>query len=75
MKTIISSFTVLSLLFAVSTTTTSCRKKKKGNCYCKFYSGDRTHYDLTAIPRSQQEDSCKVIDNNAEAFAGDCELK
>ncbi|MNK12955.1 hypothetical protein D3C87_310330 [compost metagenome] len=54
--------------------TTSCRKKR-GNCYCKFYSGDRTHYDLTSLPRNEQEDSCKVIDNNAEAFAGDCKLK
>lgn len=55
--------------------TTSCRKKEKGNCYCKFYSGDRTHYDLTSLSRSEQEDSCRVIDNNAEAFAGDCKLK
>jgi hypothetical protein len=55
--------------------TSSCVKKKKGNCYCKFYSGDRTHYDLTSLSRGEQEDSCKVIDNNAEAFAGDCKLK
>lgn len=53
----------------------SCRKKDKGNCYCKFYSGDKTHYDLTAISRSEQEDSCKVIDNNASNFGGSCKLK
>ncbi len=75
MKTIISSLTILSLFLTVSTAATSCRKKEKGNCYCKFYSGDRTHYDLSSLPRSEQEDSCRVIDNNAQAFAGDCKLK
>ncbi|WP_300354157.1 hypothetical protein [Fluviicola sp.] len=53
----------------------SCRIKKKGNCYCKFVSGDRTHYDLTSLPRNEQEDSCSVIDNNAEAYGGSCKLK
>ncbi len=53
----------------------ACKKKEKGTCYCEYYSGEETHYDLSALPRNQQEDSCKVIDNNAEAFAGDCELK
>ncbi len=54
---------------------TSCRKKEKGNCYCSYFGGDKTHYDLTSLPRSQQEDSCNVLDHNAEAFAGDCKLK
>lgn len=53
----------------------SCRKKEKGNCYCKYASGDRTHYDLTALPRAEQEDSCKVIDGNASHFGGSCKLK
>lgn len=75
MKKIISSLVMGSVLLAVSTATVSCRKKEKGNCYCKYYSGDRTHYDLTSLPRSAQEDSCKVLDHNAEAFAGDCKLK
>jgi hypothetical protein len=75
MKTLVACFTVLSLLVTVPAVTTSCRIKKKGNCYCKYYSGDRTHYDLSSLPRNEQEDSCKVLDNNAEAFAGDCKLK
>lgn len=75
MKKLISSLTILSLVLGVSATTSSCRKKKKGNCYCKYLSGDRTHYDLTSLPRSEQEDSCRVLDQNAEAFAGDCKLK
>lgn len=53
----------------------SCRKKEKGNCYCSYFSGDKTHYDLTALPRAQQEDSCAQLNNNASAFAGDCKLK
>ena len=59
----------------VAFTSYSCRKKEKGNCYCEYYSGDKTHYDLSSLDRQTQKDSCKVIDNNAEAFAGDCELK
>jgi len=75
MKTILANFTALALLLALPAAATSCRKKEKGNCYCKFYSGDKTHYDLTALPRNEQQDSCNVIDNNAQAFAGDCKLK
>ena len=75
MKTILSSLTVLTLLFAVPMTSTSCRKKKKGNCYCSYVSGDRTHYDLNSLPRSEQEDSCSVLDQNAEGYGGECKLK
>jgi hypothetical protein len=75
MKTLIYLFAISTTVSAGVLSTSSCAKKKKGNCYCKFYSGDRTHYDLTSLPRKEQEDSCKVIDNNAEAFAGDCKLK
>lgn len=75
MKTIVSCFALVALLVAVPAGSTSCRKKKKGNCYCKFMSGDRTHYDLTSLPRDKQQDSCNVIDNNAEAFGGSCKLK
>jgi hypothetical protein len=75
MKTICSSFALLALFAVFSTTAASCRKKEKGNCYCKYVSGDRTHYDLTSLPRSEQEDSCAVLDNNAEAFGGECKLK
>ena len=54
---------------------TSCRKKDRGNCYCSYLSGDKTHYDLTMLNRTQQEDSCAILNNNASAFAGDCKLK
>lgn len=65
----------LLILGFVNVGVTSCRKKDKGNCYCKFVGGDRTHYDLNALPRSEQGDSCKVIDNNASHFGGSCDLK
>ena len=58
-----------------STGLTSCVKKEKGNCYCSYFSGDRTHYDLSSLPRSEQVDSCYVLDQNASHFAGDCKLK
>lgn len=55
---------------------TSCRKKVSGNCYCSYFSGDKTHYDLTMVSsRSAQQDSCVALDHNAESFAGDCKLK
>ena len=65
---------ILMLGFA-STGITSCVKKISGNCYCSYFSGDKTHYDLTSLTRTQQQDSCNVLDHNAEAFAGDCKLK
>jgi len=54
---------------------TSCRKKEKGNCYCSYVSGDRTHYNLKALSRSEQVDSCAVLDRNADGFGGSCKLK
>ena len=63
---------MLGFIFVVAM---SCRKKDKGNCYCSYLSGDKTHYDLTSLTRSQQEDSCYVLDQNASHFAGDCKLK
>ena len=75
MKTIVSSFALIALLVGVPASSASCRKKKKGNCYCKFMSGDRTHYDLTMYPRDKQQDSCNVLDNNAGPFGGECKLK
>lgn len=56
-------------------TATSCRKKEVGNCYCSYLSGDKTHYDLTMLPRPEQKDSCAILDQNATHFAGDCKLK
>ncbi|HTN16032.1 MAG TPA: hypothetical protein VL092_00010 [Chitinophagaceae bacterium] len=54
---------------------TACKKKESGVCYCKYLSGDKKEYNLTALPRSKQIDSCYVLDGYAEAFAGDCDLK
>lgn len=53
----------------------SCKKKESGICYCKYFSGDKTEYDLRSLSRSQQIDSCYVLDGLAEGFAGDCSLK
>jgi hypothetical protein len=53
----------------------SCKKKESGICYCKYLSGDKKEYDLRSLSRSQQIDSCYVLDGLAEGFAGDCSLK
>ncbi len=62
-------FAVVVLSFA------SCKKKEDGVCYCHYLSGDKKEYDLSALTRSEQIDSCYVLDGLAEAFAGDCDLK
>ena len=62
-------------LVLVSAALFSCKKKESGVCYCHYFSGDKKEYDLTSLTRSQQTDSCYVLDGLAEAFAGDCELK
>lgn len=53
----------------------SCKKKESGICYCHYLSGDKREYDLRSLTRSQQIDSCYVLDGLAENFAGDCDLK
>jgi hypothetical protein len=53
----------------------SCNKKESGVCYCKYLSGDKKEYNLKSLTRSQQIDSCYVLDGLANGFAGDCELK
>lgn len=53
----------------------SCKKKESGICYCHYLSGDKKEYDLKSLTRSQQIDSCYVLDGLAENFAGDCDLK
>jgi hypothetical protein len=73
MKSLLSLVSLISILF-VSLCTTACRKEK-GNCYCKYVSGDKKHFDLKSLPRNEAVDSCAVIDRNAEAFGGSCKLK
>lgn len=68
LKTILYIF-IAAILFS------SCKKQVSGVCYCHYLSGDKTEYNLTSFARSQQIDSCFVLDKNAEAFAGDCDLK
>lgn len=54
---------------------TGCSKKKSGVCYCKYLSGDKKEFDLTSLDRGRAQDSCRVLDGYANAFAGDCSLK
>ena len=66
---------LLLALLIFSTSIYSCKKKKSGICYCHYFSGDKKEFDLTHLSRSQQIDTCYLYDKNAEAFAGDCDLK
>jgi len=74
MKKVSFGIAFLALVLAVGLGSTSC-KKKRGICYCKYYSGDKTEYDLRDLPRSEQEDSCAHLNNLAANFVGDCKLK
>ncbi|MBL7718420.1 MAG: hypothetical protein JNL72_06270 [Flavipsychrobacter sp.] len=53
----------------------ACKKKERGVCYCSYLSGDKKEYNLSSLSRSQQTDSCYVLDGYAENFAGSCKLK
>ncbi|MBL0309125.1 MAG: hypothetical protein IPP77_05455 [Bacteroidetes bacterium] len=63
------------IIFVASLLITSCKKRALGVCYCHYLSGAKTEYNLTSLTRSQQIDSCYVLDGNAGAFAGDCDLE
>lgn len=65
----------LTLMFLGSMLLLSCKKKESGVCYCSYLSGDKKEFNLSSLSRSKQVDSCYVLDNYAEAFAGDCKLK
>lgn len=62
-------------LFAISVSTTGCKKKESGVCYCKYVSGDKKEFNLTSLDRNRAQDSCSKIDRNANAFGGECDLK
>lgn len=62
---------ILSLAFALS----ACSKKEYGVCYCKFFSGDKSEYDLSHLTRQEQKDQCDTHNTNAAFFAGDCKLE
>ena len=55
----------------------SCSKddKIKGICYCEFFSGDKSEYDLGAMTREEQISQCNTHDNNAANFGGECDLE
>ncbi len=55
----------------------SCKKNDRttGICYCSYYSGDETQYDLQGLSRGVQVDSCNELNRLAEAFVGNCELE
>ena len=54
---------------------TSCSKKKKGVCYCDYFSGDKKELNLNSLSRDAQEDSCAQLNRNASGFGGECDLK
>ena len=72
MKSILLKSTAILL---VTTSFFACKKKESGVCYCHYLSGDKKEYNLQSLTRSQQTDSCYVLDGLAESFAGDCDLK
>lgn len=74
MKKVSFGIAFLGLVLAVGLGSTSC-KKKRGICYCKFYSGDKSEYDLRDLSRSEQKDSCAQLNTLAANFVGDCKLK
>ncbi len=54
---------------------TSCKKKEAGICYCKYVSGDEKQFDLKALNDDAARDSCNILNRNANAFGGDCDIK
>jgi len=66
---------IATILLGLSQAFSSCKKKESGVCYCSYLSGDKKEFNLTALSRSQQIDSCYVLDGYASAFAGSCKLK
>lgn len=68
-------FGLFAFAILIATLMPSCKKKTEGICYCHYFSGDKKEYDLRMLKRSQQQDSCYVLDGLASGFAGDCDLK
>lgn len=54
---------------------TACNKKESGICYCSYYGGNKTQYDLKHLSKQARVDTCNMLSNNASAFAGSCKLK
>jgi hypothetical protein len=50
----------------------SCNKKHS-KCQCIFQNGDNSTYDMKGV--DHMEDSCSVLDQDAELHQGNCFLK
>ncbi|WP_124635055.1 hypothetical protein [Taibaiella sp. KBW10] len=66
---------VVLILIVLTGILSSCSKKESGVCYCSYFSGDRTHYDLKGLDKQKQIDSCNRLSELASGFAGSCKLK
>ncbi len=55
---------------------TACGEPRiSGICYCHFFSGDDSEYDVRDLDLEEQRAECIQHDKDAEGFAGDCELE
>lgn len=63
-------------ILAVSLILAACKKDRtSGVCYCEFFSGNESEYDLTHLPKQQQIDTCHKHNTNAGNYGGECELE
>jgi len=68
-------FAVFAVLVPVAVLSGCGEPRVEGICYCHFFSGDESEYDLRDLDRDAQQAQCIQHDADAEAFAGDCELE
>jgi hypothetical protein len=66
---------ILPFMFSIVLCFSSCDKEDSGICNCHYYSGDEKNYDLSALSKSQQIDSCNHLDQLAGGFGGECDLE
>lgn len=63
---------IMMIFFAAMT---SCNKKEAGVCYCSYVSGDKKEFDLKSLNDDAARDSCGILNRNANAFGGECEIR
>lgn len=56
-------------------TFTGCKKDFRGVCKCKYLSGDKVEFDYSHLTIDQAQAKCDSTSQNAEAFAGSCDLE
>lgn len=71
MKTIVMS----TLIVFSGTFLYSCREEVRGVCKCKYLSGDKVEFDYSHLTVDHAKAKCDSTSQNAEAFAGDCNLE